>query len=71
MISLYHAAIEGQARVNNDWEGGCNTFRGCSNKNRANVNSSGTFHSLPWEIHESLIMVRKENLTRTKKSCGD
>jgi hypothetical protein len=45
------------------------TLIGCSKE--SNVKSIGTFHTLPSELHESLIAVGRGNVSRTRKSYDE
>ena len=69
MISLYHAATEGQTQVINYLGRGHDTLIGRSKE--SNVNSIGTFHTLPSELRESLIAVERENISRITKSYDE
>ena len=69
MITLYHAAAQGQARANADFVRGHDELIGHSKG--ASVKTLGTFHSLPLELRDSLIAVARENVSRTRKFYDD
>ena len=65
MISLYHAAAVVQTQVNNDLGRAHDTLIGRSTE--SNVKSICIFHTLPSELHESLIAVGRGNVSRSRK----